>query len=182
MLAYLFVVLAVLLRFLPHPFAFMTSHWWIFAPPVASSLLYFGARGPKRQMWLPVLLLVGSDLVLNSFVYHLPLGADQLVVWAWYAAMLWMGTGLSDFKATRIAAAGFAAPVSFFLISNFAVWTTGMMYPRTWAGLVHCFTAAIPFFRTQFASDLIFTAVMFSIGALIEGTAREQKQVTAQIL
>ena len=179
MLAYLFVLIALLLRFLPHPFAFMTSHWWIFAPPVASGLLFFGARGPKRQWWLPLLLLAGSDVVLNRFVYHYPFTADQLIVWVWYAAMLWMGTGLSDFKPVRIAAAAFAAPISFFLASNFAVWLSGTMYARTWAGLTHCFVAAIPFFRTQFASDLIFTAVMFSIGALLESTASEQKRVTA---
>jgi len=36
MLAYLFVVLAVAVRFLPHP--------WMFTP-VAASLLFFGAAG-----------------------------------------------------------------------------------------------------------------------------------------
>jgi hypothetical protein len=179
MLAYLFVLIALLLRFLPHPFAFMTSQWWIFAPPVASALLFFGARGPKRQAWMPLLLLAASDLVLNRFVYHYPFTADQLIVWVWYAAMLWMGTGLSDFKPVRIAAAAFAGPISFFMLSNFAVWLTGTLYPRTSAGLAHCFTAALPFFRTQFASDLIFTAVMFSIGALVEGTVAEQKRAAA---
>jgi hypothetical protein len=179
MLAYLFVLLAVLLRFLPHPFAFMTSTWWIFAPPVAGALLFFGARGPRRQAWLPLLLLAGSDLVLNKFVYHYAFTADQLVSWIWYGAMLWMGTGLADFKPVRVAAAAVSAPVSFFLVSNFAVWASGTMYPRTVDGLVHCFTLAIPFFRNQFASDLIFTAAMFVVGALAEGTARERKQAAA---
>jgi hypothetical protein len=179
MLAYLFVLIALLLRFLPHPFAFMTSSWWFFAPPVASALLFFGARGPKRQAWLPLLLLAGSDLVLNRFVYHYAFTADQLVVWVWYAAMLWLGRGLTDFKPLRIAAAAFAGPISFFLVSNFAVWLSGAMYPRTLTGLAHCFALAIPFFRNQFASDLIFAAVMFSIGALVEGTAAEQKRVPA---
>lgn len=179
MLAYLFVVIAILLRFLPHPFSFMTSQWWIFAPPVASSLLYFGARGPKRQAWMPLVLLAASDLVLNRFVYHYPFTADQLVVWVWYGAMLWLGTGLKDFKPLRLAAAAMAGPVTFFVASNVAVWLSGTMYPRTVAGLEHCFVAAIPFFRTQFASDLIFFAVMFGIGALAEGTAAAQeKRVT----
>jgi uncharacterized protein DUF6580 len=179
MLAYLFVLFAILLRFLPHPFAFMTSSWWIFAPPVAGALLFFGARGSKRQSWLPLVLLAGSDLVLNRFVYHYPFTADQLIVWVWYAAMLWMGTGLADFKPVRIAGAAVAGPVSFFVLSNFAVWLSGTMYPRTLAGLEHCFTLAIPFFRNQFASDMIFTAAMFGIGALVYGSVGEQKHVTA---
>jgi len=179
MLAYLFIVLAVLLRFLPHPFAFMTSTWWIFAPPVASALLYFGARGPKRQAWLPFVLLAASDLALNRFVYHYAFTADQLVVWVWYAAMLWAGTGLTEFKPVRFAAAALGGPISFFFVSNFAVWLSGTMYERTFAGVVHCFTLAIPFFKNQFASDMIFFVAMFAIGALLEGTASEPKRVTA---
>jgi hypothetical protein len=179
MLAFLFIVLAVLLRFLPHPFSFTTSHWWFFAPPVASALLFFGARGSKRQLWAPFLLLTGSDIVLNRFVYHQAFSADQFVVWVWYAAMLWLGTGLSDFKPLRIAGAAFAAPISFFIVSNFAVWASGTMYARSVSGLVHCFTLAVPFFRNQFASDLIFTAVMFGIGFLVEDRLVERKHVTA---
>ncbi|MFY9907539.1 MAG: DUF6580 family putative transport protein, partial [Terriglobales bacterium] len=61
MLAYLFVVFAVLARmpFMPHP-------WNL--TPVAAALLYFGARGPKRQLWVPFVLLACSDLVLDRFV------------------------------------------------------------------------------------------------------------------
>ena len=38
MLAYLFVVFAMAVRFMPHPLAFT---------PVAAALLYFGARGAE---------------------------------------------------------------------------------------------------------------------------------------
>ena len=44
MLAYLFVVVAIAVRFMPHPLAFT---------PVGASLLFFGARGPRRQCWVP---------------------------------------------------------------------------------------------------------------------------------
>lgn len=175
MLAYLFVVLALLLRFLPHPFAFMTSSWWFFAPPVAASLLFFGARGSKRQAWLPLLLLAASDVVLTRFVYHFAFGAEQLVVWAWYAAILWMGTSLREFKPVRLGVAALAAPLSFFVTSNFAVWAFGTMYAHSFSGLAQCYIAAIPFFRNQFASDLIFTAVMFTVGALVEGHATAER-------
>ena len=38
MLAYVFVLFAVAVRFMPHPLAFT---------PIAAALLYFGARGPQ---------------------------------------------------------------------------------------------------------------------------------------
>jgi hypothetical protein len=179
MLAYLFIVLALLLRFVPHPFAFMTSSWWFFAPPVAGSLLFFGARGSKRQAWVPLVLLAVSDIVLNRFVYHFAFGADQYVVWVWYAAMIWMGTSLRDFKPLRLGAAAIAAPISFFVVSNFAVWAFGTMYAHSLSGLAQCYTLALPFFRNQFASDLIFTAVMFTLGALVEGHATAAERVRA---
>ena len=53
--------------------------------------------------------------------------------------------------------------VSFFLLSNFAVWAFGTMYPHNWSGLIQCYTMAIPFFRNTFASDLILTPLAFSI-------------------
>ena len=51
MLAYLFVLLAVAIRFLPHPFAFT---------PVGASLLFFGASAPRKRAWIPLALLAVS--------------------------------------------------------------------------------------------------------------------------
>ena len=48
-LAYLFVLLGIAMRFMPHP--------WMFTP-VAASLLFFGARGPRRMLWVPLALLI----------------------------------------------------------------------------------------------------------------------------
>ena len=158
MLAYLFVVFAVAVRFLPHPFAFT---------PVAAALLFFGARGSRRQAWIPVLLLIGSDIVLTTVLYRYPLRPDQLIIWAWYAAMILLGGMLRrNAGPGRIVGASLAASVSFFLASNFAVWLGWTMYPMTLGGLADCYLAAIPFFRNELVSDMLFTAVMFSIPAL----------------
>ena len=34
-------------------------------------------------------------------------------------------------------------------------------YPHTWQGLVACYQAAVPFFRTTLASDAVYVAVLF---------------------
>lgn len=166
MLAYLFVIFGVLARmpFMPHP-------WNL--TPVAASLLYFGARGSRRQMWIPFVLLARSDLVLDKFVYAAPFAWDQLVTWTWYAAILLLGTRLRENSNwVRVGGAALASSVSFFVVSNFAVWAVWNMYPKTLAGLITCYAVAVPYFRHTLAGDLLFTAVMFGLPALAAGLAR----------
>jgi hypothetical protein len=155
MVAYVFVLLAVAVRFLPHPLAFT---------PVTAALLYFGARGSRRQMWVPIALLAASDVVLTKLIYAYPFSWDHFVTWAWYAAILWLGTGLREnSKPLRVAGAALAGSVSFFVVSNFAVWAAWSMYPKTTAGLVTCYAAGLPFFRRAVEGDLLFTGVMFGL-------------------
>jgi hypothetical protein len=166
MLAYLFVIFAVLARmpFMPHP-------WNL--TPVAASLLYFGARGPKRQLWIPFVLLAASDVILTKFVYAFPFSWDHFVTWAWYAAILLLGTRLRESANwLRVGGAALASSVSFFVVSNFAVWACWNLYPKTASGLMTCFAAGLPFFRHTLAGDLLFSAVMFGLPALAAGLAR----------
>jgi hypothetical protein len=166
MLAYLFVIFAVLARmpFMPHP--------WNFTP-VAAALLYFGARGSRRQLWIPFALLAASDVILTRFVYSYPFSWDHFVTWVWYAAILWLGTGLRDnANWLRIGGAALVSSISFFVVSNFAVWACWSMYPKTLAGLMTCYAAGLPFFRRGLAGDLLFTAVMFGLPAVVAVIAR----------
>ncbi len=165
MLAYLFVIFAVLARmpFMPHP--------WNFTP-VAAALLYFGARGSRRQLWVPFALLAASDVILTKFVYAYTFSWDQLVTWAWYAAILWLGTSLREnTNWLRVGGAALASSVSFFVVSNFAVWAGFNMYPKTMSGLMTCYAAGLPFFRRALAGDMLFTAVMFGLPALAAAIA-----------
>ena len=154
MLAYIFVLVALAVRFMPHP--------WTFTPVVAS-LLFFGARGSRPKFWIPWVLLAASDVVLTKLVYHYPYFTwDHYVTWAWYAAILWLGTNLrGSTKPLRVIGAALASSVSFYLISNFDVWAATNLYPKTMAGLMTSYTLALPFFRNAVEGDLLFTAVMF---------------------
>jgi len=169
MLAYLFIIFAVLSRmpFMPHP--------WNFTP-VAAALLYFGARGSRRQLWVPFALLAASDVILTKFVYNYVFSWDHFVTCAWYAAILWLGTRLRDNRGwLAVAGAAAASSVSFFVVSNFAVWACWNMYPKTLAGLMACYDAGLPFFRRGLAGDLLFTAVMFGVPALAAALANPGK-------
>jgi hypothetical protein len=159
MLAYLFVVLAVAVRFMPHP--------WHFTP-IAASLLFFGAYRSRRELWFPLVLLALSDVFLTKVIYHLPLLGDQIVTWAWYAAVPLLGTRLrKHLKPVWIMSSALASSISFFLLSNFGVWAAYELYPKTLSGLITCYAMAVPFFRGTLAGDLLFTPVLFAVPAVI---------------
>jgi hypothetical protein len=167
MLAYVFVLFAVAVRFMPHPLAFT---------PIAAALLYFGARGPRRQLWVPLALLAAADVILTRIVYSYPLTWDHFVTWAWYAAILLLGARLREnANWLRVGGAALASSVSFFVVSNFAVWACWGMYPKTLSGLMTCYAAGLPFFRRGVAGDLLFTAVMFGVPAVAAVVARSCK-------
>jgi len=124
-------------------------------------------------MWVPLVLLAATDVILTRYIYVYPFSWDQLVIWAWYAAILWLGTNLRE-KAGfwRVVGAAVTSSVSFFLISNFAVWAASpQMYPRTFAGLMMSYTAGIPFFRGTAESDLFFSLAMFGTPVLLHSLA-----------
>jgi hypothetical protein len=168
MLAYLFVLLALAfkLNFVPHALGLSL---------VAASLLFFGARGPRRMAWLPVVLFAVADVYLTKHVYGYPLTADHVVTWAWYGVAIALGMMLRrDAKPARIGAAVLARSVSFFVVSNFAVWVVWRdMYPKTLQGLLDCYIAAVPFYRTELMGDVLFTAAMFGSAALILSFEKE---------
>jgi hypothetical protein len=157
-------------RFLPFagPLNFI-PHAWHFTP-LAASLLFFGARGSRRQMWVPLVLMVAADIVLTKFIYSYPLSWEQLIVWAWYAAILWLGTNLREKSGFwRVVGAAVISSISFFLISNFAAWLSMPgLYPRTFNGLMMSYTAGIPFFRNTAESDLFFSLAFFGAPVLVQ--------------
>jgi hypothetical protein len=91
--------------------------------------------------------------------------------WYVYAAALipvFLGKLIRDRSgAGVIAAAAFASSLSFFLITNFMVWATGILYPHTIGGLSACFLAGIAFYRNQILGDAFYTAAIFGGYALI---------------
>jgi hypothetical protein len=174
LLAYLFVLLTIAVRFLPFAGPLnVLPHAWHFTPE-AASLLFFGARGPRRQLWVPLVLFASTDVVLTKFVYAYALTWDQLVTFAWYAAIIWLGTNLREKSGqVRVVGAALASSVSFFLISNFAVWAAWpQMYPRSIHGLMMSYAAGLPFFRGTVESDLFFSIAFFSTPLFLMALSR----------
>lgn len=175
--AYLLLVVAVLSRVLPH------APWFNFTA-VGGALLYFGARRPLREMLAPLAVLITTDFYLTLFSYHYAFRLqDYIFMWAWYAAAILLGRVLLSGRISvpRVLTAVLLGPTSFFLLSNFGVWLTGGMYPRTGTGLLACFTAALPFhgFENDLASTAIVAGVAFGVPVLVRRLRAESAAAPA---
>lgn len=153
-MTYVIVLIAVLSRFAPHPPNFS---------PVYAALLFGGAYLRRRDfLWFPLVVLSASDYLLTTFIYRMPFGWGEIAALVAFAAVALVGRALCrKISPPRIAAAVLAGPTAFFLISNFGVWLGWRMYPPTWAGLMACYVAAVPFFGNSLVSSVLFSSVLF---------------------
>lgn len=173
LLAYIFLLFAIFMRF-ALPLGLMANFWSFM--PLGAALLFFGSRlsrqsgpGTWKHMIAAMGLLVAADVALTRWVHAYVFTWDHYFTFAWYAVMLWFGGLLSGRpSALKLAGGALTASVTFFMVSNFGVWTLGTMYPMTLDGLMACYVAAVPFFRNTVASDLIFTGVFFGLGYVLE--------------
>jgi hypothetical protein len=170
--AYLLLLVAVLSRLMPHPD-------WLNFTAVGGALLYFGARRSWREMLAPLAALMVTDYCLTVFTYHYAFRWEAYVTtWAWYLAAMALGHILLHARTTfvRFAAGVVLGPTSFFVLSNYAVWTAGGMYPRTLAGLEACYAAAIPFYRNDLLSTAIVAGAAFGIPVLVRRLNKAEAQ------
>ncbi len=129
-----------------------------------------------RPAWLGLLIPLAARLLTDS-VLQLQTGhgwyGSILFDYTAYAASFGIGYMIRPQQAISALGAGLMAAVSFFVVSNVGVWCLpheGMyLYPRTVAGLVDCFTQAIPFARGTFIGDVGFTLAFFGVMYLLPG-------------
>lgn len=161
--AYLLLVLAILTRVLPH-------HAMLNFTAVGGALLYFGARRSWREMLAPLAALMATDYFLTVYAYHYAFAwRDYVTSWTWAFAIMVLGRILLKSQTTwlRGAAAVVLGPTSFWLISDYAVWVGGNMYPHTLSGLATCYVAAIPYYRNDLISTAIVVGLAFGVPVLV---------------
>lgn len=151
------ILLAALSRLLPHPPN---------VTPILAMCLFGGAYFTEKR-WafaVPLLAMIVSDLALSLLSGYALLTPMRAVVYGCLLGVVALGTGLLRRITTlRVAAGALSGAVGFFLVTNFAVWAGGTLYPMTWAGLVECYVAAIPFFRNTLIGTLGYSTALFGI-------------------
>jgi hypothetical protein len=151
-LAVALIAFGVVARLLPHPANLA---------PVGAIALFGGAILPRRLgWWLPVAVMMVSDYFIGFY---------DGIVFTWLGFLLVALFGMSlrgQNNWFRVPFGALGSAVIFFVVSNFGVWLLGNLYPLTWAGLVHCYELALPFFRNTFFGDFLYGWLLFGAYAL----------------
>lgn len=163
----MFVAVAFILRLLKLVPNFM---------PMGALALWCGLYlRTKWSFFIPLLVMVISDTVI---------GWHSLVFFTWGSILLYQLFGWlagKERRALKILGASLAGSVTFFLVTNFAVWAFTPMYARTLTGLIQCFYMALPFFRNTLIGDMIY--ISFFVGSfemavfILKTAARRSIQV-----
>jgi hypothetical protein len=142
-----FIIIGVTSRLIPHPpnftainaialfSAFYQGNLWFSLATVTSTLFF-------------------SDAILG---FH----STMPFVYLGFALTILLGYQFrSNLSTGRIVPVSLASSLLFFLVSNFGVWMSGFLYPKTFHGLGLCYLAAIPFLGNQILSDLVYCGLL----------------------
>lgn len=140
-----------------------------FAPQMAMAV-FGGAmiKDKKLAFIVPLISLLISDVLIEVLFIngYFPYGGfykGQITNYVLLTSLTLFGFMIKGWNVTRIATASFAAPTAYFLISNFMLWANGGGYqrPKTFGGLLMCYTDALPFYRNYLVATLVFSVIFF---------------------
>ena len=151
-------------------------HTWNVSP-VAASALFAGLM--LRRRWLalvvPLAALALSDAVIGFDDWRM-----ASVVYAALALPAVAGILGRRHGASRVVVpAALGCSLIFFAATNFAVWAFSGMYSLDLAGLIQCYTLALPFLKYTIAGDLFWAAVLFGGAWLVQRLTARTNALTA---
>jgi len=142
------VGLIALSRIIPHPPNF--------TPVLAMAVFMpYLTRDLYSAMLVPLSAMFVSDFYL---------GFHSSMFWVYISILL--GTTLSQYTISmkktyvHLGSNALLSSTIFFIITNFAVWMSGGLYPHTMDGLLLCYTMAIPFFGNTLAGTLFYISLL----------------------
>src|SRR6185437_3360938 len=161
----LLVVIASLYRIMPgRPYGF--------APMIAMAIFGGAVIKEKKLAFLfPLLAMFISDglyqLLYINGVGNIPgFYEGQFFNYIILGGLTVFGFFIKNFNIKKIAIASISAPTVYFLILNFLVWASssplaGFARPKTFSGLLMCYSDGLPFYPWSVASTFIFSALFF---------------------
>jgi hypothetical protein len=144
------VGLDVAARLLPHAPDFT---------PVAASALF--AASVLRMRALSIVVPLAGMMLADAWLgfYDLRIMAAVYGTLALPACAAWLSHRWR--RPAMIAPVLLSSSLSFFLVTNFAVWAFSPMYAANAAGLLKCYIAALPFLQNTICGDLFWGIVLF---------------------
>lgn len=176
----LLVVIASLYRIMPgRPLGF--------APQIAMAL-FSGSivKDKKFSFLLPIFSMLVSDIIYEV-LFKMNISAiggfysGQLINYLLFALVTVIGFFINRKNVLQIAAGSVGGVLFYFLISNFSVWIGGgldinnLPYEKSWAGLITCYTAGLPFLKGSLYATLFFNAILFGSYYIIHRQASQQQ-------
>ena len=133
--------------------------------PLGASALFGGCyfTNKRTAFIIPLVTLWLSDLVIDYLYYH------QLVFfyegwflsYAAFAIAVYLGSTIKQVKPTAVLLFSVAGSLIHWILTNFGVWASGLLYPKTGLGILECYTAALPFLKNTLEIDIVFGLLFF---------------------
>jgi hypothetical protein len=145
----------------------LLPHWPNFTPVVALAVFAAYAFRTSLLAWVvPVAVMAISNAIIGTYEWGVMASVYGALLLAVAIGRVSFQGGASGFT---VGAASLASALAFFVITNFAVWAFGAhgtAYPMTAAGLIACYTAALPYFKFLLAGTAFWAIVLFGGHAL----------------
>lgn len=133
--------------------------------PIEAMALFGGAYFTDRRLALivPLLALFLADCVIGFYGMMMP------VVYGCVALTAFAGFALRGrVRVLNVLFAAAASATGFYLITNFFVWASSMLYPHTGAGLLACYIAGWPFYQYgSLPGTMLWSGLLFGGFALL---------------
>ena len=138
-----FAVILAASRLIPHPPNF--------TPIIASALMApLLIRDRLFGMCIPLFGMFLSDLIIGFHPYQFVVYSSLILI-SIFSPM--------KKKYLYLAIGALLSSIWFFIATNFSVWIIWDYYPKTFQGLLTCYTLAIPFFKNTLISTFLFTGI-----------------------
>lgn len=160
----LLIIVAAVYRVLPKP-----ESLWGFAPQWAMAVFSGSViKDRKLAFILPLLSMFISDVLFQllyiSGIGHTPgFYSGQIVNYILFGSLTVIGFFVNQRNILQIGVGAVAAPVIYFLLSNFQVWMGGGGWkrPKTFEGLMMCYNDGLPFLKGSLIGTVFFAVVLF---------------------
>ncbi len=163
------ILLAAAARIVPHPAN---------VAPITGLALFSGSHFKKKvAVFVPLLAMLVSDLII---------GLHPVIpyVYGSFFIIALIGTFLrTNAHTAKLSSIALLSSLLFFIITNFGVWFTSSMYPKTFLGLLHSYEMGLPFLKNTAVGDLLYTFAFFYgfdyANALLNKTLPAKKQTSS---
>lgn len=159
LIAVILILLAAISRVMMYPHNFS---------PMIGMAVFGGAviKDKRLAFALPLFSMFLSDVMFEVFNIAPGFwGWGQLAGYGIFALITIIAFSLKKINVWRVAGYSILSSVIFFLLSNLSFFVIDNPVYHTYSndlnGFVNCYISALPFFKTSFIADLVYSGVLF---------------------